>query len=168
MKFQNLIFMVLVVQTALVVWLAIKLVGLQSDVAKFSVYQTPTDTSSHHVSVRPAPLPLAQNGLNAAEVRAIIRSELDAFAVDILSSEQKLADNSREMAPIPKPDPAELARLQAEVNGQLDLLHSGVVPSQTELARLEQSLSRLPPGQREEAVKRMFKAVNQGKVDITF
>ncbi len=168
MKNQNLVIMVLLAQTIILVWLAIKLAGLQSDVEKISAFETFVDPSLQIESTRPAPLPSASSGLNAAEVRTIIRSELDAFAADVLSGEQKLVAETREKPPAPKTDPAELARLQAEVNGQLNLMHSGVSPSRVDFARLEQNIARLPPGQREDAIKRMFSAVSQGKVDVRF
>lgn len=168
MKLQKLTLIVSLAQTALLVWLALKLVGLQNDVDKISAFETQVDRSPHAMSTRPAPQPSAFSGLEAAELRSILRSELDAFAVDVLSGEQKPATNTREISKAAETDPVELARLQAEVRGQLDLLHSGAVPTQAELARLEQNIARLPPGQREDAVKRMFNSVNQGKVDITF
>jgi len=168
MKLQNLVLPVLIAQALLLVWMAIKLAGLQGQLNDLTADMAPVDANLQQASKRTEAMRPNYSGLSAVELRTIIRSELDAFAVDVLSGEQKLEAKDSEMPSAPKTNPAELAKLQAEVNGQLDLMHSGAMPTQVELARLEENIARLPPGEREEAIKRMFKAVNQGKVDVTF
>lgn len=171
MKYQNLILSVLLVQTIILGWLAVQLVDVRNDITQISAQNVLVDDKAMYSpasSKLPAISASGEASVNASEVRTIIRSELDAFAADVLSAVPGTMNTQIETPEKPIADLVELAGIRADVKGQLGLLHSGAGSSAVEIARLEQNIGRLPKGEREAALKQMFKAVNQGKVDVKF
>ena len=168
MKNQNLVFTVLFVQTILLVWLAFKLTGLQNQVTNLTPVNTAQKQSQNSQAIQAEPQPLSVSGLTASEVRAVIRSELDLFVDDILVPYQQGLPNAEPRSTEPKYKDGELETIQNAVNTQLSLLQTGSGNSPVEIARLEQNIARLPKGEREAAVRQLFKAINQNKVDVKF
>lgn len=174
MNIQKLTMSLLFVQMVVLIWLAIKLASLEQSVAQLSPDITVPDNNI--IAEQAVPVPVSsipdtslspgQGTLDAAQVQAIIRTELERF--DFQDQSQTQLAQSVDTRPAPIADPRNVANLKSIVDGQLDLFTSGVVPTHGEIAQLEQNIARLPAAERAKALQRMVRAINQGDLKIRF
>ena len=105
-------------------------------------------------------------GPSAGEIRSIIREELAGIdrqaPADLALSE---ASNKSIAARANGPSAEEVARLQMDVQRDLDFYVGQGAMSDAQMAQLQQKIARLPAEERREALTKLTKLLNSGDFD---
>lgn len=159
------LFVVLVVQSALLLFLGYRILILETRPAEL------VNSNSTPVTLQPHTTDTAfSNSPTRAETRQIIREEMDALEGRLLDAIDE-AGLAREVKPNQQTrriGKNEVAQMNTAVENQINSFMSQGSASQAEMAKLEQMIARLPPGERIKAMGALNKAVNSGRLDVKF
>jgi len=161
------LFAVLVVQTALLLFLGYRIMILET--------RAP-EAQTQPINNNPVATPInsnadtSYNAASRAETRQIIREEIDAVEGRLLEAiEQSGAVRSKALTSRPrKLDGRETAQINTMVENQINSFVAQGDASQAEMAELEQMIAKLPPSERIKAMGQLSKAVNNGQLDVRF
>ncbi len=160
------IFIILGLQTALLLFLSYHVISLDQQVNQ-RVGAAPSTSTSY------TPPPVISSATRADEfvrrddIRAVVREEMDAVADKIIEA---MDDRPQVSAQLPETtmDPREVAGLRAEVSGHINSFSGQGIITPSELAALEQSIGRLPPRERIKALMELNRAINNGQIEARF
>ncbi len=168
MQYQKPILGLLALQAAILLFLVYRVFTLEAQLvdraghSKVPVTQLET-IYADSVNADAGPL---ESGLSVGDVRRIFQEELAVLEQkidDIPISKEKPSKPS--VIPV---DPRETARLEALVVSQINTLSTGLDVSATDIANLEQTISKLPSAERTKALGELNKAINAGRIKVRF
>jgi hypothetical protein len=165
------LFVILAAQTALILFLTLRFAAVEERLGDLATSvattrdepasRTPDEAVEERSIAARASAPI---GASPDEIREIVRNEMDALAWRILESK----DEKRPAATRPAPSPGDVAALNAAVAGELSSFIASGRASPIEMQALQQKIARLPPGERDKALKQLTKAINDGRLDARF
>jgi len=139
-------------QTLAILLLTWTLLTRVREPAPVSAKPTMAGTAVTAPVVRPVPADCP----DAEQLRAIIAEELQAHA-DGEAGAAEAAPRSH----APPPDPAQLARVEEEIDRHIQ---AGAI-SQVDMMRLQASIARLDPAGRKRMLSKLIKAMNTGRLE---
>ena len=155
----KLLFLLVLAQTLLIALLYFKVDAVEQRVAQ-SAAAAPRAIDAARRLPGSAPAPAATvRGVDTAELRRIIREELQSVSLDWAAEQQQANAAAR-----PVYDEVEMQRRREQVQSSLDYLKTQDEVSQAELDLLLADIARLDPERRSEAMKELNRAMNRGEI----
>ena len=156
----------LAAQTALLLFLCVRVIAIDARTDRIA-----SDSQSAVVAQAPArqsapAVARGGGGMNADEVRTIVREEINALETWLAASLEGAPAAPR--PPQPAADPAETARLSAAVDKDISFYISSGRASAAEMEALHQKIARLPPADRQKALAEINRAINDGRLDARY
>lgn len=159
MNTNHLLIGLVAVQTAAILFLVVQVNALQARTNEIASAQYPAIETASTPTTEAS---MGHIGLTATETRNIIREELSALS-DIRNSEAATSQRAGIVGNDMTPE--EIQALKATISSQINNLSAIGTASRSDIAAVEQNIARLPAGERQQALGRLFRAINQGNID---
>ncbi|MFT5675903.1 MAG: hypothetical protein ACI808_001838 [Paraglaciecola sp.] len=160
-------------QTLLILFLVFQTKSLNTQVQNLSAK---TNTAIQNVSlstpasddgiVDNSEIHQAYNSPTIKEIRTVIAEELQNIETNRAMQANKIQENSAYITPEPSQDIID--QMSVDVSDMILALHGPDEVGASEIALIEQAIVKLPPAERRQALKELFKAVNSGQINTRF
>ena len=158
----------LILQSALLLFLSVRVIALERQAYGPAVELTPVKPKLGTSGYIAPNTPVNHSAsLREDGIRFIIREEMAAFTDEIVAAMDNGADETpRALAP--KMDPRDVLAVKATVTAQINSYSGQGIIAPSELSKLEQNIARLPARERIEALNELNRAINKGLIDARF
>lgn len=169
MDLRKTIIIFLILQTALLLFLSVRVIALERQAILGPTIELTSAKPSPKAATYTAPISPVKstNSLNQEDIRVIVREEMEAFTAQIV---KQMDNRSRTIAktPVPVMDPRDLSAVKATVTAQINSYSGQGIITPNEMSKLEQNIARLPPAERIKALKELNRAINKGLIEARF
>lgn len=171
-RMDKFILAMLAVQTAFILLLSYLVFSMESrtsDLAyEIAASRLNTQTAQKDVSAQTLSPTSSAGSISAQDIRQIVREEVNLLAERLIKELKGSASSAVTQSAPPLISEDEIARIHASAASQISTMSSFGAATPSAMAKFEDTIVKLPPKEREAAMREFMKAVNQGEIKTRF